>query len=227
MAENETEKKNWFMRHKIASVILAIVALWILGTVAGDTKSTTVTPAKKKTEQASEQKKFEPKVYQGTGDDVVTIEKPDGMSIVSFDCVECTGNTAVKTNGAEALLVNTIGPYTGSHLVDASKGSNTSQVTITASGAWKLTVSGLDKATAMQQSTTGQGDSVLHLTQKSTKAALTNTGDSNFAVKVYPEKGGFPDLAVNTIGSYKGTVPMKSPAFVEITSNGSWTISTQ
>jgi hypothetical protein len=34
----------------------------------------------------------------------------------------------------------------------------------------------------------------------------------------------FPDLAVDEIGSYDGTVPLDAPAAVAITSSGTWAI---
>src|SRR5215210_529063 len=42
-----------------------------------------------------------PRVYQGRGDDVVSIEKDPGLAIVRFECLRCTGNTVVKTDGQE------------------------------------------------------------------------------------------------------------------------------
>lgn len=168
-----------------------------------------------------------PKVYQGTGDDVVAIEKPsDGAAILAFECPSCSSNTIVKTNGAESLIVNTIGAYAGSHLIDARQGSNTTKVTVTATGAWKITVSSLDAAMQVQdQQVSGKGDVVLHLMGNTTQAALTNDGDANFVVETFPESGGSLDLPVNTIGSYKGTVPIAGPAYVQITSNGNWSVS--
>jgi hypothetical protein len=43
-------------------------------------------------------------------------------------------------------------------------------------------------------------------------------------VKVYPLAGDTSDLAVNTIGSYSGTVPLHAPSLVQIKSNGDWTV---
>ncbi|CAN5160771.1 hypothetical protein BH09PAT3_BH09PAT3_7140 [soil metagenome] len=167
-----------------------------------------------------------PKVYTGTGDDVITIEKPaNSAAILKFECPSCTRNTSVKTNGADSLLVNTVGTYSGSHLIDSSEGSNTTQATIAATGAWTLSISGLDQAVNMnRQPVNGQGDSVVYATGETTTATLNNNGDENFVVKVYPTKGGNTDLAVNTIGSYSGTVPLQTPSYIQVTSNGVWSI---
>lgn len=68
----------------------------------------------------------------------------------------------------------------------------------------------------------GKGDSVVQLTDKITKAAVTNQGEANFVVEVVSDEG--YDLAVNEIGSYQGTVPLRGPALVQVTSSGNWSI---
>lgn len=240
--ESTTKKKNWFARHKILTVILIIILLGIIGSASSGNKKSATTKANTNTAASSNAQpiKVEPvatpsakpmgsKVYTGTGDDVVDIQKPDNTTaIASFECTNCTENTVLKINGAEGLLVNTIGAYSGSHLIDAHDGSNTSQATITANGSWKLTISDITTATQVNgQAVNGTGDTVLHITGNTTKATLTNTGDENFVVNVYPENGGSADLAVNTIGAYKGTVPLSTPAYVQIESNGNWTLTPQ
>lgn len=169
-----------------------------------------------------------PTVYEGRGDDVVTIAKDPGVAVLLFECPKCSSNTVVKTDGADALLVNEIGSYTGKHLIDARSGSTTSTLEIKASGVWKVTVaSGLGFAT-MQTGTnpvSGRGDDVVLLMSASTtKAHITNRGQSNFAVWVIPIESGRSNLAINEIGSYDGTVRLDTPAVVKITSSGNWTI---
>lgn len=235
-------KSNWSKNVKISvtaiSVVFVIIALATSPDMETATQSSTnqqnqsqntTTPKEQNNKEQSNPKPLKPKIYSGIGDDVITIQKPggDGAAILKFECSACTSNTVVETNGAEALLVNTIGSYSGSHLIDIQDGSTTSKITITAVGAWKLTVSGLDKALKVTDKQSGKGDSVLHVAGNSSEAAITNTGESNFVVQVYPEYGGFSDLVVNTIGSYKGTVPLEAPAYVQITSSGSWTINVE
>jgi TM2 domain-containing membrane protein YozV len=173
-------------------------------------------------------KPVKPKVYTGVGDDVVSIKKPyDGAIIVAFECAGCTGNTIVETNGSESLLVNEIGPYSGRHLADTADGANTTEVVITANAAWKLTISGINKAkTASGKAVSGRGSDVLYVSGDTTKATVTNVGDSNFIVNVYSlaEDSDFNDLVINTIGSYRGTVPLHAPAVVQIESSGKWSV---
>ncbi len=170
-----------------------------------------------------------PKVYTGKGDDVVKIDKPAGPAILTFTCAKCSGNTIVQSDGADPLLVNTIGSYSGKKAIDVTDGSTTSELTIKATGAWKVTVGGLDQATQATGAApiTGKGDDVIMLSGNTTTAAITNHGDQNFIVQATPADGGYPDLAVNEIGSYTGTVPLAAPALVQVTSDGSWTITPQ
>lgn len=237
--------KNWLIKYKLACAIAGAIILILIGvgvgigvksggnkepadnSVTDNTSSQGTIPVSQS--PSSTPATVTPKTYTGTGDDVVTLDKPtNSPAILKFDCPGCTENTVVKANGADTLLVNTIGSYSGSHLIDTAVGSNTTQITITATGAWTLSLSGLDQATQVNgQATSGQGDSVLYVTGDTTAAAFTNTGDENFVVKVYPADGGSTDLAINTIGSYSGTVPLSTPSYVQITSNGSWSITPQ
>ena len=144
---------------------------------------------------------------------------------MTFECAKCSGNTVLQSDGGDSLLVNTIGAYSGRRLIDATDGSMTSTLTVKATGSWKITVaSGLGSAKKGDTNASGRGDDVVVLTGKISKAAITNRGgSSNFVVQVYGESG-FPDLAVNTIGGYSGTVPVEGPAALAITSTGNWTI---
>jgi hypothetical protein len=183
------------------------------------TTTTTTTPTTTEPPQ--------PVVHEGKGDDVIPLAKPPGVTgaaIVTFECPKCAGNTVVKSDGAESLLVNTIGPYHGARWIDVRDHSKTSQLTITAKGTWKITVSGIDQARRANGSepVQGDGDDVFVLDGKSKSAAITNKGKSNFAVHVVSNSS--LRLAVNEIGGYAGTVPLAAPALVQVTSSGMWTI---
>lgn len=169
---------------------------------------------------------FVPKTYSGKGDDVVTIDKPAAVAIMTFSCPKCSGNVIVQSDGAETLLVNTIGSYSGKRWIDASSGSTTSRLTIQAGGSWKVTIGGPDQARSAGGPVSGKGDDVIALSGDSTTAAITNKGQGNFIVQSVPTEGSLfgSDLAVNEIGSYTGTVPLETPTLVQVTSEGSWTI---
>lgn len=50
-----------------------------------------------------------PRVYEGTGDDVIDIDMPPGLGIVVFECPKSTGRLVVRSDGLEGLLVYTNG----------------------------------------------------------------------------------------------------------------------
>jgi hypothetical protein len=220
-------------------VLVAVLAVIIVISVASNGGSNNATPAGtssaaapvaapagEQSAPAAPAPASPPKVYTGKGDDVVKIDKAAGPAILTFSCAKCSGNTIVQSDGADPLLVNTIGSYSGKKAIDVTDGSTTSKLTIKATGAWKVTVGGLDQATQATGTApiTGKGDNVVVLSGDTTTAAITNTGDQNFIVQDTPADGGYPDLAVNTIGSYTGTVPVAAPALVQVTSDGKWSI---
>jgi hypothetical protein len=165
-----------------------------------------------------------PIAYDGQGDEVLNLEKPVGVAVLDFECIQCTGNTVLKTDGREALLVNEIGGYTGRHLIDVSDTARTSMLTITANASWKVTVTpGLSAVRISDGSRiSGTGDDVVAINGATTRALIKNRGESNFAVWIVGS--GTPELAVNEIGSYEGTVPLRAPAVAIVTSSGDWSI---
>jgi hypothetical protein len=160
--------------------------------------------------------------FSGTGDDVVKIEPVNSLALIKFDCPDCSGNVTLTTDGSDGLLVNTIGSYSGTHFFNVQDGSTTSQLTITAGGSWTASISDYTEAST---SLSGRGDTALFLSGSTTAAKIKNTGTGNFVVQVYAASGS--NLAVNEIGSYNGTVPLELPALVQITSEGTWSISPQ
>ena len=217
----------------------SVVAIIVVAGVTGKQSDTTPTAPAKAIAPASaapQQVKTEapapttttppapPVVKTGKGDDVITIDRP-GVKIVKFDCPRCGGNTVLETDGAESLLVNTIGKYSGKHWVDVHDGSVTSTYTIKATGAWTLSVGGIDQARVVADGPiTGSGDDVVIAQHAAKAAAITNKGKGNFVVEVVSVKRGTIDLAVNEIGGYSGTVAFNGPAIVQVISEGSWTI---
>lgn len=165
----------------------------------------------------------EPEVHQGAGDDVVSTDWPAQLGIVTFECPACSGYTAVETDGAESLLVTEIGPYTGTQWINQG-GGHTTQFVVTATGAWTLTVSDLDAVRHISgEPATGDGDDVVFLDEESTQAAIANQGGNFFSVEVLSSDAGW-DLPVIETGSYQGTVPLRGPALVQLTSTGHWSL---
>jgi hypothetical protein len=163
-----------------------------------------------------------PIAYEGQGDEVLNLEKPIGVAVLDFECLQCSGNTVLKTDGREALLVNEIGGYAGRHLIDVSETARTSMLTITANASWKVTVTpGLSAVRITEGARiSGTGDDVVAINGTTTRALIKNRGESNFAVWIVGEDT--TELA--EIGSYEGTVPLRAPAVAIVTSSGDWAI---
>lgn len=162
--------------------------------------------------------------FTGTGDDVKIVDLQGMPALVTFTCKACSGNTVLETNGAEIMLVNTIGGYSGSHLVDTSTGSATSEFAISADAAWTLKVEDVDAVPTAAGKASGHGDKVIYWDAPSNKAAITNKGDGQFLVEGFGSQ--IPELSVDDEGSYTGTVKL-SPGFVQIKSEGDWTINSK
>lgn len=164
----------------------------------------------------------QPATFTGVGDDILTIDLAGNPGLVTFQCAACQSNVVLKTNGRESLLVNTIGAYQGSHLVDMRDTSNTTELEINADSEWTLNVADPSTASRTAGVAQGSGDGVVYMEATANKAAITNTGERNFVVQGFG--GSRPELAVNEIGSYKGTVRLTLPGYVQINSTGDWTI---
>lgn len=170
------------------------------------------------TPESSAIKTFPTKKYSGTGDDVVDVGDFTDLAILRFDCPACTGNTVLKSDGGESLLVNTIGAYSGTHYINVHDNSMTSQLTVNADAAWTIMINDTSR---IPRFTAGTGDAAIFVDGPGDKARIMNKGESNFVVQAYGADSG---LLVNEIGSYSGTVPITTPAFVQITSDGQWNI---
>ncbi|MEJ2859511.1 hypothetical protein [Actinomycetospora flava] len=165
-----------------------------------------------------------PRTYRGSGDDVVSVSNQPGAYVLEFSCPRCSGNTVLRSDGSERLLVNTIGSYEGKRWIDIRDGSVTTQLEVEATGSWTITIGGLDRATQANGQVSGEGDDVVMMSGNSSVASVTNRGSGNFVVHVLSGTRSRIDLAVNEIGSYNGTVSLDTPALVQVTSEGNWSI---
>lgn len=193
---------------KFAAV--GFVATLILGNL--------VTPSMAATKYPS----FATKTFSGTGDDVVLYEISK-IALVTFSCVSCSDNTVLKTDGAERLLVNEIGPHTGTYLINSRNGSLTTSFEINADSDWTLKIASVNTAPKVSsKSASGSGSTILNVSSKFRAMKIKAISDSNFVV--YNLQGSYKNLLVNEIGSYLGTVRVTTPGLVQIISTGTWQI---
>ena len=170
------------------------------------------------------------KVYKGTGDDVIKIDKPqDKPVLLKISAPEEEGQFAVISHDADNnmldVLVNTIGAYSGTIGLDLN-GKSTASLEVKASGPWTITLADVSTAPELKVpgSISGEGDSVVRLASGATTLTIQGGKENiNFAVILYG--GLFPDLLVNEIGAYSGKVPVsKDGGYLAITATGPWTI---
>lgn len=165
-----------------------------------------------------------PKDYAGFGDDVLTITKHGTGAQVAIIQHSGGSNFAVhtldSTMDTNDLLVNEIGPYSGTVLFDTRDSDETTALKITAGGAWTVKLVPLTSVRSFDGSApmTGHGDDVFAYTGAAKPATFTHDGSSNIAVKSY---GTRTNLLVNEIGAYTGTV-VWSPGFYTVTADGNW-----
>lgn len=130
------------------------------------------------------------------------------------------------------LLANEIGTYNGSVVI---RDGGTTPITngmleVKSSGSWSIKFEPIS-GTIDGKSVSGTGDVVTGWFKGDGKrqvATFSNSGSSNFIVRVYDEYGD-RDLLVNEIGSYNGqatfTTNSYSKYYFEVVSSGNWTIS--
>jgi len=173
---------------------------------------------------------FEPVELSGTGDSVIPVPMGGTVGVVT---ATHSGSANFAIAGLDAnnqstgdLLVNTIGAYSGTTAYGLSSMGEAVNLKVTADGAWSVTITPASAAPVLESPATGAGDAVFLYDGGAESWALTHSGSSNFTVIQYGAM--FPNLMVNEIGTYEGTVPVEAgPAVVTVGADGDWTITAQ
>jgi hypothetical protein len=246
-----TKPGNWFSRHKVLTGVLAGLALLLIGigigagggndevaapTVADtsspatpDESSSEPAPSPTKTSAAPPKESAEPKSlkYSGRGDKVLKISKPaDGANLIKLTH-EGDSNFIVDQLDSDLdeteNLVNEIGKYGVTTILDVAEEEETKRLRIQADGKWTIVLSDLTTAREMDNSASGRGDDVLIYRGGAGVAKLTHNGESNFIVEFYNEDGS--ENLVNEIGKYSGeSVIGSGPGFLQLHADGKWTV---
>ncbi|HUG14685.1 MAG TPA: hypothetical protein VMM78_06660 [Thermomicrobiales bacterium] len=174
----------------------------------------------------------QPIAYSGSGDDVISIEKPGGPDSVAIAYIRgnAAGNHFAVTSYGDGgeyvdLLVNTTDPYEGIVLLDIRQGERTTLLEITATGEWHVEVRPLAAArrVSIPGAVEGMGDDVLIVDGTPSTAHITgNAGASHFAVIAYGDRS---HLLVNTTDPYEGRVIIASDVvLVQVDAEGGWQV---
>lgn len=171
------------------------------------------------------------RTYSGRGAKTLRITKKADEAMLATITHRGSANFAVTRLDAQGqqidLLVNTIGNYTGTRLVDPLEDENTAALKIEADGAWTVTT----KPTAGARrwngagTFTGRGDDVINIEGAFSgldSLRATHQGQANFAVTAYGES---MELLVNEIGNYSGEHLVPNGAILlSVDADGRWTM---
>jgi len=186
----------------------------------GSSVGSELPPSEPVAEETSSAQVVQRQEFTGTGDDIVDVDL-DFFAVVGFTCSACDGNTVLESDG-DGLLVNSIGPYAGSHFINMKDTDYTTSFEITADSAWKLVIDDVSVVPSSANSLSGDGDQAVFVSGSGDRAQITNMGEGNFVIRSISATG--INLDVNEIGSYRGTVRLDLPAFVQVISEGDWEI---
>lgn len=169
----------------------------------------------------------DPIIYEGSGDDVVMIDSPEGGPIV----LEVQANAEERhfaVNGFDSndnpteLFVNTTAAYEG---ITLDPSGTTTLLEISATGSWEISVHSIRSMRVLESpgSIEGVGDEVLLVDGDTTLlTADGNSGERHFAIKGYDPEA---SLIVNTTDVYSGTNRLaKDTIILEITAVGDWNL---
>lgn len=170
---------------------------------------------------------FEPTTVSGSGDDVIEFAIPNGdpglLDITHDGSSNFVVDSFTADNEDVGLLVNEIGPYTGTRPINFI-GDPVGLLEIQADGAWTITARPLIASDVLPSPASGSGDDVIAMILDSPSLDVTHTGgESNFVIWAWTSES--RDLLVNEIGDYSGTVRTPTGEVIfEIEADGEWTL---
>ncbi|GAA0363787.1 hypothetical protein GCM10009530_11840 [Microbispora corallina] len=171
------------------------------------------------------------RTFHGEGDDVVRVPstKLRGIAVIRHSGESNFAVWSIQPSGKDNdLLVNRIGDYSGTVVVNTYTDLKTAGFTIEADGAWSLRFAPISYAPLWKHLTEkGLGDAVLKLAAP-TKGLHTlryaHGGTSTFVVYALPPSGA-PGLLVNKIGHVSGKVVVPAGTrYVSVLADGKWTL---
>ncbi len=185
---------------------------------------TTEAPTPTPTEKAASD--WTPIVVKGSGSKVVKIDKPTDRAAIVTLTHDGESNFVVWALDSDLkesqLLVNTIGTYKGTTLLDPNTEDVTARLKIEADGNWTLKVQDVTKARDVNERIVGTGDDVVIYSGPAGVIAAEAPSEDNFVVWSYSDGS---DLLFNEIGPYKGENTISGgPLVLSIQAVGPWSM---
>jgi hypothetical protein len=250
----EKARRPWYRKKRFV-IPLAVVVLLVVGsalsgggndttTTARDDDTSSSPPAETTApqEKPSQGSPPKPSAYErafgafatieasGTGAQTITLPTGAQAGMATFThhgssdfVVTALGEHDEPTG---ELLVNAIGDYRGTTAYGLSElGGSAVKLQVEADGTWTARIAPLARAPVLRPEASGTGDAVFRYEGGPTDWTVTHDGTSNFAVAEYPIDDPLPNLMVNEIGRYQGSVQAtEGPAVVTVNADGAWTI---
>ncbi|MFD0732292.1 hypothetical protein [Planotetraspora mira] len=171
-----------------------------------------------------------PRRYSGVSAKVIKLRKSDWTDVWLVTLTHRGQSNFIVSpldaRGAEqSSIVNEIGIYKGSVLLNEDEGTETAALKIDADGKWTVTLKPISKARQWTGAgLTGRGDDVVIVNPPSAGLTTVNarhSGSSNFIVDAYTESS--RENLVNEIGSWRGEVPLPDGTIlVTVHADGVW-----
>lgn len=175
---------------------------------------------------------FSPISLKGRGSKVPRFTIPDGIPAIATFTHKGSANFVVYNIAADGseidLLVNEIGSYSGTVLIDAADGEHSVAFKIEADGAWTAKIRPLAAARRWDgvSTLTGKSDDVIVIipeTSGLTTVKASMKAHDNFVI--YAFSAGDWDLLVNEIGSWSGEVLLPPSTYLlTVDGSGTWTV---
>jgi hypothetical protein len=167
-----------------------------------------------------------PRTYSGSGNAVLKIKKPRGVTGPALVVARHpgTGSFGVLALDAAmddaAILVNVAGPYHGTTLLDG-QGTQTQHLRIRAKGPWTLAIKPVTAARPVSMAAKGTTDEVLQYSGPAGRATFDCLSGLRFVVSYVAESS--TTVLVNKVGSYHGQVHIKQgPALIAVQAGAAW-----
>jgi hypothetical protein len=171
--------------------------------------------------------------FTGSGDNVVTINKAAGPSLIYLQGGASDTNFIVESYEAGSttgnLLVDALDTYEGIRPLDFD-GGRTTRLQVNAAGTWTIEIRLLSsmRSVGTPGTISGSGDEVFKVTGAAAESHIQgNAASRYFGVTSYSTSGEYQDLLVNTTDPYAGTVVLFGPALIEVEATGPWSFASE